>query len=299
MQRFQPNTVLQNRFLLKEELSFDQQTGQQVWVVLDQQTGQSLIARLYVDGRAEWFNDNRPPISESIPPVATPSPIDSERPSVSTQPPPVRTARSLRAVFLFVLALALVIGSYVYRNQLLNSIQALRTTVSPVTTADSTSTTTQAVDTTDLREDVYTIASQSKSNPISVVQAMHLLAVLGQIPARKHAAVFADARLAFTSLRQPSGNHQHINIDSLCAVYVNRGAQSYLAHQQNGDSVSRRYALDWYRMAYAISPSPAVRDRLDRLSNQSRKPLAKSGSSARKVHRPRESLFISDPEVTH
>ena len=59
MDKFIPNTFIYDRFLLKEELSYDSVTGLRTWAVRDEQTKQSYIVYFHTDGRTEWFADNR------------------------------------------------------------------------------------------------------------------------------------------------------------------------------------------------------------------------------------------------
>lgn len=68
MQPFQPNSLLSGRFLLKEQLSFDTASQQQVWTVTDTQTGQALIGRFHSNGQIDWYNDNR-----NVAPANTPA----------------------------------------------------------------------------------------------------------------------------------------------------------------------------------------------------------------------------------
>ena len=298
MQRLTPNTVLQNRFVLKEELSFEPQKGQQVWAVQDRQTGQALIARLHADGRAEWYSDNRRSIKVepeqipiSPPPVA--APVGSQR----IPPALVSEGKWLRSVLVTLLVLALMLIGYFYRKPIVKYGQAFRASLTPATAVDPADTITQASLVTTAPGQTERVArAASTATPISVSQAVRLLSVLERIPAEKHPAIFADARLAFETLRRTPGRAQ--TIDSIYTMCVGRGAQSLMAHQQNGDSISKTYALEWYRTAYALKPLPYLRERLNRLANVRPKAPIRHETPAKKS-RTRDPLFIDDPEVNH
>ena len=89
MQSYQPNTLLSDRFLLKEQLSSDPAAGQQVWAVTDTRTGQPLIARFHSNGHIDWYNDNR----AATPPTAPPAP-EAPAPEAYNTAPPARTTKS-------------------------------------------------------------------------------------------------------------------------------------------------------------------------------------------------------------
>ena len=127
---------------------------------------------------------------------------------------------------------------------------------------------------------------------ISVPQVLRKLNLLKQIPTEKHPAIFREAQQAFVGFRRMPG--RPASIDSLYTMCLGRGAQSVLTHQQNGDALSKRYAIDWYQLAYALKPSVGLEGRIDRLRS-SRKPSRQSSPVSPK--KPQESLFIRDPEV--
>lgn len=330
MQRFTANTVLHDRMLLKEELSFDAQQGQQVWTVQDQQTGQSLIARFHHDGRVEWFSDNRPPVITAPSAVARPQPPPAP-PAVPPQPlagKPTSAVPNQRVVpFLTVmLVLSLVIAGYFYRKPLMAAAQSLRPVPRPDAgeqagpdspnsalhaeadpglpgTRVNQSRRQPAVSfrsdlgptgepTGNTANSTPTSVGKSAKSAISAPQATRLLNLMKQIPAGKHPAIFADARQAFTQLRQMAGQQAHI--DSLYTVCMNRGAQSLATYRQNGDPVSRRYAAEWYQTACALKPNPAVEYQINALRSNEPKPRPKSIRKPTKTNAP---LFMSDPEV--
>ncbi|GAB4015126.1 hypothetical protein GCM10028808_39630 [Spirosoma migulaei] len=128
--------------------------------------------------------------------------------------------------------------------------------------------------------------------PITAPQAARLLSLISKIPPEKHPAIFVDAQQAFTNLRQSSGRQSYI--DSLYTIYKGWGAQSFLTYQQNGDPVSKRYAIDWYHTAYALKPDPNLRERIARLINSGQPNKAKP---VRKPAKNTSPNFMRDPEV--
>ena len=60
MNRLTVNSKYENRYLLTEEISFDSKTGNQVWAVIDSETGKRLLGRFQGSGKVEWFADTRP-----------------------------------------------------------------------------------------------------------------------------------------------------------------------------------------------------------------------------------------------
>ena len=83
---------------------------------------------------------------------------------------------------------------------------------------------------------------------------------------------------------------------------LSKGAQSFRLHQQNGDPVARRYALEWYKTAYALKPTPDLLGRLSQLTT-TRTP-ARNDKPARLDKPTRKSpapspLFTIDPELNH
>ena len=127
-----------------------------------------------------------------------------------------------------------------------------------------------------------------------------MLDVLETIPAVKHPAIFANARLAFATLRQTPGREQYA--DRLYTMYLSKGAQSFRQHQQNGDLVARNYALEWYKTAYALKPTS---DLLGRLSQLTTAQTPARNNKPTRLDRPtRKSpapspLFTVDPELNH
>ncbi len=270
--------------------------GQQVWAVQDRQTGQPLIARLHADGQVEWFNDNRPPI-KVVPtgPTAPPSAPVPAGPSGTPLSPAVPNSNWLRSVLITILLLAIVLVGYFYRKPILAYGRAFRASLTPATTVDPADTITQATLVTTapaLAERVAKSASAMASPSAS--QAVRLLSLLEKIPAEKHPAIFADARMAFEILRRTPGRER--TVDSIYTMCVGRGAQSILAHQQNGDPASKKYALEWYRTAYSLKPLPYLRERLNRLANVRPKAMVRQSVPMKKI-KSREPLFIDDPEI--
>ncbi len=304
------NTTFEGRYLLNEQISPADKDGQQVWAVLDTQTNQRLIGKFASNGQVTWFNDNRPvagpakplfdmtaAITQPAPPVATPAPA-KPRPNLPPQTKPAPTNGRRVVYFLSVLLLAgAFMGAYTQREVLLTWLNAKTTTAVSVTSADSAGLVTESTP--------GLTAAQPPPNPTlidglpptgwSVQQTSQLLKKLAKLPTAQHPVVFAEASKALIKFRSESPDEDLV--DSLYMAYATCGAASSYAHDQNGDSTSKQYAIWWYQMARAVSPRPEVAGLLSRLQKTVPIPKAKPAARARATPNTRNPGFMTDPEL--
>jgi len=283
MEKLIPNTLIYDRFLLKEEVSADTQTGKATWALTDQQNGQNFIVIFHTDGHTEWFNDNRSP--ESAAPASKPAadPLPQKTIQQETTKSPAGNVFAFLGVMLILGIFAVV---YLYKDDLSKYIENFKTSepgsmhVVDNVDADSTA--------------LYIekqVSAEKYSVKISLREAADLLNSLSSIQRDKHEAIFSNAQKAFAAIRNDIGQTDFR--DSLFIVFSSKGAQSFLAHQQNGDSISKSYAINWYETAYALKPSKDLRERLNRMNNITHVEKKQRPVKSQKA----SSLFEADPEL--
>lgn len=272
MQNLLPNTVIFDKFLLKEELSVDPATGQRTWSVLDQQTGQPFIVRFNMDGTNEWFNDNRPEPTKTVEKKHQETISDSQLEKTSTTQPVAPI--SARKAFVFLLILVVLITSYLYHSSVIAFVKESLASSEPATLAISENQDAPVVEklpssaaevSQDAPSDTPLPTTAIEPEPaVSHFTVQEAVQALNSIhPSTSYQGTFENARKAFAHLRDSeSGRYVADSVYVLCA---GKGAKAYLAFQQNKDQNLKRYSYEWYQTAYVLKPSPDLLDRLNRL----------------------------------
>ncbi len=321
MQQYQPNTLISDRFLLKEQLSYDAGSGQQVWTVTDTQTGQALIARFHADGSTEWFNDNRPP----VPPVVPPPPAAAQTPVVA--PPPVAAVpprpapgspfapvpKKRRYGWLLFLLLLAALGAAGYFNQqwVMDTYKSWSGSEPDSTLAGAATVENSGLFGAD--KDGYPswepesmpegngaapAIAETPLNPGPVWEtpgadrvgsarqsfaALVLMDADASLSSYQHA--FEEAIAGFGKLRE-SGRHRAL-CDSVYIIATDRGDQHYRSYQRNPVAETKAKALVWYRTAAAANASAYSKKRIAEL--QSRAPKNEPSDVS--------NYFPKDPEL--
>jgi len=303
MDKFIPNTLIYDRFLLKEELSYDTNSGLRVWAVQDEQTDQAYIVYFHHDGRTEWFADNRQQSGKE----SEYGPNISRDPASVTEQKRFDVNNSGKPViwrFVVILFLSALVAGYYYRDNILSivksftgtradnsarpdnqkdsrSISTLKTDSTAVVSENDTQHKTAWVD--DFPETQQSIAEKKVSD---VLQQFDVL------PVEKHSAAFVDLRKALTALRQSGANGTLIG--SVVTICLDKGDQSLLMHKQNGRQVFKQNAFEWYDAAFSLKPSPELLAKINKLKNvQGSKKRARVKKSSEKA----SPYFQRDPEL--
>lgn len=271
MEKLVPNSVIYEHYLLIEELSFDPATGQHVWSVQDQQTGQPFIVQFNSDGTDEWFNDNRPKPPKTIEKQQTEPPTDLPIEKNIAQPvAPV----SGKKVVVF-LALVTVLGaSYLYYNAIVSIVKesisyfekdsSSLSDVQDIPVVEKRKSPTAEVDkgTQSVNPISNTTQPELADSHFTVREAVNALNSINP-STTKYQRTFEEVRRAFVHLRNSESSHPLA--DSIYVLCAGKGAKAYFAFQQTKDQNLKRYSYEWYQTAYVLKPSPDLLDRLERL----------------------------------
>jgi hypothetical protein len=270
MERFIINTVVMNRYQLIEEIEIDANMNFQIWGVTDTQNNQKLIGKFWKDGRVEWFNDNRP-ISSQVQPQQPNNPVFSNS----------KPKRVLRFVTVFLL-IGLSVFGYTKRKELSNYFDKIFEGKSSDLVAPTTHFSTPNI----------------QVNNITPNQAAEKLEDLKNINPDQHQKLFINARLAFIQLRKTATDPDLI--EELYKNYTEKGEETLIIHEQNGDRISLDYAIAWFRLAYALNPSTDLEAKINQMKGvvaQRKQQRVMKGNSPNNTVTQNQPLFMPDPEI--
>ncbi|TDE15204.1 hypothetical protein [Dyadobacter psychrotolerans] len=316
MARYNVNNIIDNRYLLTENLSYDALSGRQVWAAKDNHTGKRLIGRFEPNGRVEWYDDNRP-VSKA--PAPKPTQTFSGPPKLDQLAKKSNRFRSLYPIFFLLGVLVIALGYY-RKDQWLDRFKETTDKWGDQSPAqDSHQPTEEFADTTavytqpfateqeteslpgedseqpePISEETYESQPQPTGYPMNWSNAAVQLKFADELSVRDRQTLFANAADAFAKLRQ-SGSNRKI-IDSLYIVYKARGAKYFLVFQNDASSGSRQNAVAWYQLAYSLNPSRELKEHMRSLENPTPVNSSKRAKTVqkKKQHGP---TFLPDPEI--
>lgn len=327
MQSYQPNTLISGRYFLKEQLSNDTSTGQQVWTVTDTQTGQALIARFHADGRTEWFNDNRPPAgnplsaeTQNTPPQPAPAVPSGVAPGKAASPAPhpdptiqtltgSRSPRKNAGIWITLLALSLAgAAGYLNKEILIQKYREISSS-SPASdventapepeTANSLFGSSQDIPVWNPEEENQSRATAAAPAPGSpentgtgepAQASRRLFGILARAePSAGLSALGTSFNEAISQLQSLRNSGQHAALcDSIYAIATDRADQFYSRYRDN-DQEAKANAVDWYKVSRAAKETAHNKKRLSELQ---RPPAGKKESSSSATD-----YFPKDPEL--
>jgi hypothetical protein len=269
MQRFQANTQILNRYLLREEIEIDPAMTFQIWGVVDIQNQQKLIGKFWQDGRVEWFNDNRI--------ITPPTPQIQENKSLFSNKNPQKTKRIIVRVTLGLLLISLLVLGYIKRKNITTFYDEKIASNKSITPVNS---------------DFEPV----QINSATPEQAAQKLESLKNINPDQHQKLFDNARVIFSQLKK--NNPESNLIDDFLETYLEKGEATLKTHEQNGDRVSLEYAIAWFRLAYALNPSVDIEEKINQLKGGiARRKTAKNIGTKTANANESQPLFMPDPEI--
>ena len=270
MQRFQANTQVLNRYLLREEIEIDPAMTFQIWAVVDTQNQQKMIGKFWQDGRVEWFNDNR---------ITTPpQPQIKESQTVFSSAKPKNIRRIAIRVTLGLLLISLSFLSYMKRKNIVGFYDEITSNKSN-----------------------NSVPINSGFEPVQVSsytpeQAAQKLENLKNINPDQHQKLFDNARVIFSELKK--ANPTSGLIDDFSETYLEKGEASLKTHEQNGDRVSLEYAIAWFRLAYVLNPNMDLEAKINQLKGGiARIKIANTARNKTANTSKQQPLFMPDPEI--
>lgn len=296
MARHRTNTLIDNRYLLTENLSFDSLSGRQVWAALDKHTGKKLIGRFEPNGRVEWFDDKRP--------TSAPKPAKLPLGNKIPAPPKIPLSRSkpkLRPflpVLIFIGALLIAVA-YTRKDRIEAYFLAKKQMWQQPEEEESVAAQDQnmplsaerRVET--MEESDLELERQAGAKLEWLDVAISLDHLSGEDPG-SHKELFVKVINSFTTLRQ-NGSEAAV-IDSLYKIYMGRAAKSFQKFRQNGDAGSKSYAINWYYVAYSLKPTVELQERIDRIVDSNVQP-GKASTKPRGEKTSKRVKFEEDPEL--
>ena len=270
MQRFQTNTMIQNRYLLREEIEIDPAMTFQIWAVVDTQNQQKMIGKFWQDGRVEWFNDNR---------ITTPpQPQIKESQTVFSSAKPQNIRRIAIRVTLGLLLISISVLGYMKRKNIIGFYDEIATNKSNNSTPINSS------------------FEPVQVNSYTPEQAAQKLENLKNINPDQHQKLFDNARIIFSELKK--ANPTSGLIDDFFETYLEKGETTLKTHEQNGDRVSLEYAIAWYRLAYALNPNIDLEAKINQLKGGvARIKIANTAKNKTVNTSKQQPLFMPDPEI--
>lgn len=296
MARHRINTLIDNRYLLTEDLSFDSLSGRQVWAALDKHTGKKLIGRFEANGRVEWFDDNRP-ASAAAPPRLAPTNKIPAPPKIPLSPGKSKL-RPFLPVLIFIGAL-LVAVAYTRKDRIEAYFLAKKEIwqqpeEEESVPAEDRNMTLPAEKRVETMKEPDPEVQKEAGAELEWLDAATSLDHLSEADPGRHKGLFVKAINSFATLRQ-TGSDAAV-IDSLYKIYMARAGKSVQNFRQNGDAGSKSYAIDWYHVAYSLKPTADLQERIDRIVDSDVQP-GKASRKPRSEKIRKEPKFEEDPEL--
>jgi len=292
MAKFTPNTLIDNRYLLTENISYDSSSGRQVWSATDKQTGRRMIGRFEANGDAHWFDDHRP-VSTTVPqPLVPPSNALPQPSGFSGMEQKLKKKSRSRTVLLASLFGAALVIAFVYdkRYQIENFFQNKKEEWKREEAEELL----QQAEVPKKEEVESEIKSPAPEISVDLPEmkwtdAVVQLNYLSKKNQEEKARLFVQAGEAFIKMRQTVYDHKQL--DSLYVVYMGRGSNSLLSFRQNGDKSAQYYAKEWYKLALKLKPSVDLRERIERVDGTASQNPARQAETKYNE----DDLFTKDP----